>query len=132
MRKKTGIILPKGWKTSNDAIVHSMTTGKITNYVLNDSKAKTQLLSSAKRPNVNVTKQTKTSTKFSLCTGTYKEVIFPMLDEWSKVDLSRGGVKLNSANQMDVQMISIRHDKESSAKSTQTVVDLSRKSVNHS
>ena len=72
MRNKAITKLPKGWKASNDNIVHSMTTGKITNYVLNDDKAKHQLLTIAKRHNVELAKQTKTITKFELCTGTQK------------------------------------------------------------
>ena len=75
-----------------------MTTGKITNYILNDDKAKKQLLDSAKRQNVVLTKQTKTSTKFEMCTGTYKEVLFPVLNEWCKVDFSKGGVRLNTSD----------------------------------
>ena len=89
--------MPNGWKVSNDNIVHTMTTGKLNNYVLNDDKSKQQLLTSAKRQNVELGKLTKTSTKFDLCAGTYKETIFPLLNEWSKVDLTKGGVRLNSA-----------------------------------
>ena len=94
MRKKEISTVPKGWTVSNDNIVHTMTTGKLNNYVLNDDKAKQQLLTSAKRQNIELGKQTKTSTKFDLCAGTYKETIFPMLNEWAKVDMTNGGVRL--------------------------------------
>ena len=112
--------------TTNDkiAIVNIMTTGKINDYTLNSDKAKQQLLSSSKRAHLQVTIQTKKTTKFSLCAGTYKEVIFPLLDEWSSHDLSKGGVQIKSSPRMEVQLTLVRHDTESTSKNTQTVVDL--------
>ena len=101
-----------------------MTTGKTNDYTLNNDKAKQQLLSSALRKRLEVTKQTKKTTKFSLCTGTYKEVIFPLLDEWSNHDLTKGGVQIKSPLGMEVELITVRHDTESTAKNTQAVVDL--------
>ena len=116
-----------GGRTStsdNDTIVNIMTTGKINDYALNNDKAKQQLLSSALRKRIESTKQTKKSTKFSMCTGTYKEVIFPLLNEWSNHDLTRGGVQIGSSPRMEAQLMSVRHDTESTAKNTQAVVDL--------
>jgi hypothetical protein len=106
------------------AIVNIMTSGKINDYTLNSDKAKQQLLSSSKRTHLQVTNQTKKTTKFSLCAGTYKEVIFPLLDEWSSHDLSKGGVQIKSSPRMEVQLTLVRHDTESTSKNTQTVVDL--------
>ena len=123
MRKKEINNVPKGWTVSNDTIVHTMTTGKLNNYVLNDDKAKQQLLTSAKRQNVELGKQTKTSTKFDLCAGTYKETIFPVLSEWAKADLAMSGVRLNAAPRLDVHLTSLRRDNETTAKATQTVAE---------
>ena len=47
-----------------------------------------------------------------------------MLNEWSKVDLAKGGVMLNTASRLDIKLISLRHDKETTAKSTQSVAEL--------
>mgnify|MGYP007025768387 CR=1 FL=1 len=66
-------------------------------------------------------KQAKTSTKFELSAGTYKETIFPVLSEWAKADLAMGGVRLNAAPRLDVHLTSLRRDKETTVKATQTV-----------
>ena len=96
---QTEKLLPGGWKraSDNNTIVNFMTAGKINDYTLNNDKAKQQLLSSALRKRFEITKQTKKTTKFSMCTGTYKEVIFPLPDEWSNHDLTKGGVKIKSS-----------------------------------
>ena len=88
-----------------DNVVNLMTTGNMTDYILNDDKAKQQLLSNALRTSIEAMKQTKSTTKFAMCTGTYKEVIFPLLDKWSSQDLTAGGVRLNSAQKLDVQLL---------------------------
>ena len=47
-----------------------MNVGKMCDYLLNDDKAKKQLLNSAKRTSFEVTNKTKKSTKISVCSGT--------------------------------------------------------------
>ena len=101
-----------------------MNTGKTTDYLLNDDKAKKQLLSSAKRTSLKVTNRTKKTTKFAVCVGTNKEVIYPVLDEWSCLDLKNGGAMLNSPLRMDVHLKELRHDNDSSFKRTQSVADI--------
>ena len=51
------------------------------------------------------------------------EIIFPVLNEWSKLDLTKSA-RLNSAPQLDIQLTGLRHDNEATAKATQTVVEL--------
>ena len=97
MRTKIITLPSNELENSNDNIVATMTTGKVTDYILNDDKAKKQLLKSDKRQKVEFSKQTKTSTKFAMCTGTYKEVIFPVIEEWSRAVSENVCVRLNSS-----------------------------------
>ena len=120
----SGGISRKGCDT---IILSYMNTGKMCDYLLNDDKAKKQLLNSAKRTNLEVTKRTKKSTKISVCAGTYKEVIYPLLDEWSSLDLTAGGAPLESASRPEVRLLELRHDNESSFKCTQSVAEISFK-----
>ena len=92
-------LFPGGWKSpsNNDTIVNIMTTGKFNEYTFNNDKAKQQLLSSALRKRLEVTKKNKKTTRISMCTGTYKDVIFSLLDEWSNQDLTGGGVQIKSS-----------------------------------
>ena len=114
-------------KASNDAVLRYMNMGKMCDYFLNDDKAKKQLLNSAKRTNLTVTKKTKKSTKISVCTGTYKEVVYPMLDKWSSLDLTAGGALLDPSPRMEVRLLELRHDNESSLKCTQSVAEINFK-----
>ena len=50
----------KDLEKSNDNIATIMTTGKVTNYIMNYDKAMKQLLKSAKWQKVEFSKQTKT------------------------------------------------------------------------
>jgi hypothetical protein len=122
--------VPRGWidgtESSNTAILSYMNTGKVCDYLLNDDKAKKQLLNSAKRTCIKMTKKTKKSTKISVCTGTYKEVVYPLLDEWSSLDMMNGAL-LKSAPGMEVRLKGLRHDEESSFKCTQSVAELDLK-----
>ena len=114
-------------KGSDSVVLSYMNTGKMCDYLLNDDKAKKQLLNSAKRSNMEVTKKTKKSTKISVCAGTYKEVLYPLLDDWSSLDLTVGGALLESAPQMEVRLLELRHDNESSFKCTQSVAEINFK-----
>ena len=114
-------------QASNDVVLRYMNMGKLCDYFLNDDKAKKQLLSSAKRTNLKVTKKTKKSTKISVCTGTYKEVVYPLLDKWSSLDLTAGGALLEPSPRMEVRLLELRHDNESSLKCTQSVAEINFK-----
>ena len=60
MRTKIMMHPSKDLEKSNDNIATIMTTGKVTNYIMNYDKAKKQLLKSAKWQKVEFSKQTKT------------------------------------------------------------------------
>ena len=59
-----------------------------------------------------------------MCAGTYKEVIFPVIEEWSRAVSESVGVRLNSSPQMDIKLNSVRHNEESSYKCIQSVAKL--------
>ena len=80
--------------------------GKAENYSLNSDTAKDKLLENSRRSSMTANLSSN-NTQFFLSTGAHKEVIFPLLGQWSNIFPVDGGVDLNST----VTLTELRHDK---------------------
>ena len=90
--------------------------GKVENYSLNSDTAQDKLLENARRSSMT-SNLSSNNTQFFLSTGAHKEVIFPLLGEWSNIFPVDGGLELNST----VTLTELRHDRESSGLNVQSV-----------
>ena len=107
----------------NIAIFETVSTGKIHPYILNNVKAKKELVTNAKLSPINKPTIKPNTTKVQLSTGAYKEVVFPLLDSWSQA-LRGEAPELSDLEEIKVNLIKIRDDTDQTNKKMDALVHL--------
>ena len=101
------------------AIYETVSTGKIYPYILNNVKAKKELVANAKLDPVDKPTTKPNTTQVQLSTGAYKEVVFPLLDSWSQA--LRGD---NPELSDQVTLLKVRDDTDQTNKKMDALVHL--------
>ena len=105
------------------AIYETVSTGKIHLYILNNVKAKKELVAKAKLDPVNKPTIKPNNTQVRLSTGAYKEVVFSLLDSWSQA-LKGDSPELSDLEGIKVTLLKVRDDTDQTKKKMDALVHL--------
>ena len=103
------------------AIIKTVSTGVIHPYIMNNAKAKKELLKNAKIDPISEPTTKPETTKFQLSSGAYKEVVFPLLDHWSG-SLKDNVPNLTAPDQDRVTLVSVMNDMDQTSRSMDALV----------